>query len=245
MAHSDATSRAAPRRDRPRRPSLPWGVVFTGVEDMPIHILDRCLKNTDPTFRTGPRKWTKLKQGGVHFQHHHAHSLLSASIPPDLFGKDKPLKLFIYAGTYIATAFAPISVSNEDILDSVVGTFKVKRWKQLPRGMNVFFSSQVALAKAVRDGATIKGHIIDFQVARRRPCSRCLSLDHKSCDGQPICNWCCSDEHLRAECKAEQPYCIYCHEAHVSRKCSQLKQMQIELQERRYRTTTSSNSIIS
>ena len=97
--------------------------------------------------------------------------------------------------------------------------------------MNVLFSTEVALAKAVRDGATIKGQIIDFQVARRRPCSRCLSLDHRFCGAEPICNWCYSDTHLRAECKAEEPLCIYCRQAHTSRKCPTLKNMQFELQQ--------------
>ena len=129
MARSDATGRTAPSGDRSSRSSLPWGVVFTGVEDIPIHILDRCLKNSDPTFRTGSRRWTKLKQGGVHFQHQHARSLVSSSIPPDLFGKDHPFQIYTYEGAYIATVFAPASVSHEDILDSIVGAFKVKRWK--------------------------------------------------------------------------------------------------------------------
>ena len=214
------------------RRALPWGVVFTGVEGIPVHILDKCLKNADSLFRTGARLWTKLRQGGVHFQHQHALSLLGADLPHDLFGRNHPFRVSRYTGPFVATAFAPKMVSNEAILDAVVGCFRVRRWKNHSRGMTVLFSSERALAKAVRDGATIKGQIVEFEVARRRPCSRCMGLDHRVCDQPKKCSRCCSEEHLRAECKAEEPWCLHCQGNHYSRRCPELKAELIRLQQK-------------
>ena len=221
MAQSAADGEAVPvsgRRDR--RSVLPWGVVFSGVDHLPKHCMDKCLRYCYPELRRGPRRWTLLKQGGWHFQHVHAVELLKVETPADMFGPACLYRISRYEGAYIATVFASERVTNEAILDLMPGAFRVRRWKNHRRGMHVHFSTVQALAKAVRDGATISGEYLDFQVAKRRPCPKCFSLEHKFCYNQRCWN-CGSPEHTGRECKNDS-CCAYCSGEHTSRYCPDL-----------------------
>ena len=199
MVRSAGDGKDAPVSDRRGRRALPWGVVFSGVDHLPKHCLDKCVRHVFAQLRSGPRRWTKLKQGGWHFQHASALCLLEVQMPPGLFGPRCLYRISRYEGSYIATVFAPKSVTNEAILDCMAGAFKVRRWKGHRTEMHVHFSTIQSLAKAVRDGATISGEYLDFQVAKRRPCPQCFSLGHQLCDSPRRCSTCQSPDHLRSE----------------------------------------------
>ena len=164
-----------------------------------------------------------LRQGGWHFQHPQAHLLLD-SAPPGLFGPNVEFTIAEYTGPIRATVFAPKNVTNTDILDTVIGAYRVKRWKGNSKGMHVYFSTREALAKAIRDGATIRDILIDFQAANRSPCGTCLSYEHASCAGPLRCSKCLSVAHSRSECKEEQAHCSFCEGSHETRRCRNIKQ---------------------
>ena len=135
-------------------------------------ILSALSRAHDPFRRQRPTL-TKTPSGvGVVLSHPQAHSLIDASLPDDFFGTDHrfTMKVMDDRPPRLYLRGIPSYLSNEDLLDSIPGVYKVKRLTKIQSRAYVTFTNAKTMALALRDGVTIGKTNLVFEVPHPQAC---------------------------------------------------------------------------
>ena len=228
-----------------RPPPLPLGIELVGkdIDALEAHQVRKCLESLYPECKYGRRRWTPLTSGGWRFQHVLVDKILEGNLVeryPQLFGGQGEYTIRPFSPPVAAFCYAPKRVENNNLVDLIPGLFKANNAKKRRKGRKdknkgrprnglilrkVLFSSDIARARAIREGATIEKFAIEFHVPFRNPCFRCYSFDHhtQECEAEEeICRRCSTAGHIQADCEHEF-YCLHCEKEHSPARCWETK----------------------
>lgn len=218
-----------PQRRRPLQ-----RVLLQGVDEVSPSIVAAVLGRVNTTFKWPVPTFKPTPSGtGVIMSHPEANLLLSDDIPDDLFGSRTRFTVTPRSST-APTLFVrniTTSISNDDLLVSIPGSFRIRRLKNMTSKAFVYFTDDVSRALVLRDGVTIGRTVLVFEVPKGTLCRVCHSREHQSCSDQPLCYRCGGSDHLANECiNIEQ--CLFCgqEDDHLTRQCPEYHQWQVSKQ---------------
>lgn len=208
-------------------------VLLRGIDHVPQNIIAARLARLSPKFARGPLNLSKAKSGlGFILSHPNSNWLLNANIDDSMFGRqcrftvepvpDHPTTLFVRN--------IPSVFQNNDLLDALPGVYRIKRLPQRQSSAFVYIVSDEAAALLLRDGATICGTSMVFEVPKPHACRVCFSTSHRYCARKRLCSKCKSQSHLASECKSDIITCPYCEENHRLNECKSYSSWQEEAQ---------------
>ena len=215
-------------KQTPKRPPV-QRILITGVDELSTSVIGSKLTRICPTLRSTRPTFSKTPSGsGIILSHPSAYSIIDLNLDDKLFGEGYRFKLSRMSNTP-PTLFVrgiPKHLTNDDILDAIIGAYKVTRLRTIQSRAYIKFTNEETRALALRDGVTIRNSTLLFEIPLPQSCRRCFSQDHQYCQEPPRCFRCVEDSHTIKDCENEM-FCMLCSKTdHVTRACPKYRRWQ-------------------